>query len=188
MKKQILLLLAVLLLLAAAGNSLAEEPAAFIPPEPGEDMSVEKDMGLLLNGIWYPILSDFRALHEALGEPLALSAAPSCVFVGEDKEFAFQGLSVFTNPVGEQDIWFELVITDNTYATSRGIRIGDTLEVLENAYGGRCYWEGESILTYSISGVEGDYASPCLMFEVAGDVITGIDMYYPTNVTHPAAP
>ncbi len=188
MKKYTLLLLAVLMLLAAAGNALAQEPAAFIPPEPGEIMSIEKDMGLFLNDTWYPILSDFQVLHEVLGEPLELNAAPSCVFVGEDKEFAYTGLSVFTNPVGEQDIWFELQMTDSTYATSRGIRVGDTLEMLKTAYGGRCYWEGETILTYSISGIEGDYVSPCIMFEVADDIIVSIDIYYPTNVTHPAAP
>jgi hypothetical protein len=186
MKLCYLLILALLTLFTPAGNALAEEPDAFIPPVPGEDMSLEKDMGLLLNGMWYPILNDFRALHEALGEPAALNAAPSCVFVGEDKEYVYEGLTAFTNPVGEQDIWFEMQLTNNTYATSRGIRVGDTLEMLQNAYGDRCYWEGETILTYSVSGIEGDYASPCIMFEIVDDVIASIDIYYPTNVTEPA--
>jgi hypothetical protein len=182
-----ILLLAFLMLFTSGGSALAEEPVAFIPPEPGENMSVEKDMGLLLNGVWYPILTDIHALHETLGEPAATNAAPSCVYVGEDKEFAYEGLSVFTNPVGEQDIWFEIQLTNNSYATSRGIRVGDTLDMLKEAYGIRCYWEGETILTYSVSGIEGDYVSPCIMFEIVDDVIASIDIYYPTNVTEPAA-
>jgi hypothetical protein len=186
MRIHILLILAILMLFTAAGSALAEEPAAFIPPVPGENMSLGKDMGLLLNGVWYPILTDIHALYAALGEPNALNAAPSCVFVGEDKEFVYEGLTIFTNPVGEQDVWFEMQLTSNAYATSRGIRVGDTLETLRNAYGSRCYWEGETILTYSVSGMEGDYLSPCIMFEIVDDVIASIDIYYPTNVTEPA--
>jgi hypothetical protein len=151
-------------------------------------MSLEKDIGLLLNGTWYPILTDFRALHEVMGEPNALNAAPSCVYVGEDKEYVYEGLTAFTNPAGGQDIWFEMQLTNNTYSTSRGIRVGDTLDLLKEAYGDRCYWEGETILTYSVSGIEGDYISPCIMFEIVDDVIASIDIYYPTNVTEQATP
>lgn len=183
-----ILLLAFLIMFVAAGNALAEEPAAFIPPVPGEDMSLEKDIGLLHSGVWHPILTDIHAILEALGEPAALNAAPSCVFVGEDKEFVYEGLTFFTNPVGEKDIWFEAQLTSNSYATSRGIRVGDTLKMLQETYGDRCYWEGETILTYSVSGIEGDYVSPCIMFEIVDNVIVSIDIYYPTNVTEPAVP
>jgi hypothetical protein len=187
MKVHNFILLAILMLFVAAGSALAEEPAAFVPPVPGEDMSLGKDMGLILSGVWQPILTDIHGIYEALGEPAALNAAPSCVFVGEDKEFVYEGLTFFTNPVGEQDIWFEAQLTSNAYATSRGIRVGDTLDMLKEAYGSRCYWEGETILTYSVSGIEGDYLSPCIMFEIVDDVIASIDIYYPTNVTEPAA-
>jgi len=185
MKKYFLLLLAALMLLMTAGIALAEVNASFIPPESGENMTVEKDMGLLINKTWYPILTDIQSLHEALGDHTVMNAAPSCVFVGEDKEFVYEGMSIFTNPVGEKDIWFELYMTDNTYATSRGIRVGDTLYMLQKVYGSRCYWEGDTTLTYSVSGIEGDYVSPCIMFEVVDDIIVSIDVYYPTNVIEP---
>lgn len=181
-----IMLLAGLMLIAASAGALAEVNAVFIPPVQGEDMSLEKDMGLFLNGVWYPILTDIHTLREALGEPAAMNAAPSCVFVGEDKEFVYEGLTFFTNPVGEQDIWFEAQLTSNAYATTRGIRVGDTLDMLKEAYGDRCYWEGDTILTYSVSGIEGDYLSPCIMFEIVDDVIASIDIYYPTNVTEPS--
>ena len=187
MKLHFMLMLPILMLFAASGSALAEKPATFIPPLPGDNMSLEKDVGLLLNDTWYPILTDIHALRDALGEPAALNAAPSCVFVGDDKEYVYEGLTIFTNPAGEQDIWFEMQLTNNAYATSRGIRVGDTLEMLQNAYGELCYWEGDTILTYSVSGIEGDYASPCIMFEIVDDVISSIDIYYPTNVTAPAA-
>jgi hypothetical protein len=187
MKSLVFLLLALIFLFVTNANTLAEVTAAFIPPVPGEHMSLERDIGLLLKGAWYPILTDTQTLREALGEPAALNAAPSCVFVGEDKEFVYEGLTFFTNPVGDQDIWFEAQLTSNAYATSRGIRVGDTLDMLKEAYGDRCYWEGETILTYSVSGIEGDYVSPCIMFEIVDDVIASIDIYYPTNVTEPTA-
>ena len=187
MKTFLIILLACVMLFAAYANTMAEETPAFVPPVHGENMSLEKDMGLLLDGVWHPILNDVQSLREALGEPAALNAAPSCVFVGEDKEFVYEGLTYFTNPVGEQDIWFEAQLTSNAYGTSRGIRVGDTMDMLKEAYGEGCYWEGETILTYSVSGIEGDYASPCIMFEIVDDVIAGIDIYYPTNVAEPEA-
>ncbi len=168
--------------LAYAGGAAAEDiQAAYAAPEPGAPLTLEGDMGLLIGETWYPILNDFAPLRAALGEPDEISAAPSCVFQGEDREFVYGGMSVFTNPLGELDVWYEAYIVDEGFVTARGVGVGADLDALLAAYGENCYMEGENVLTYSVSGVEGDYESPCIIFELTDGVVSCIDIYYPTN-------
>ena len=170
------ILLCALLLTAAA-----ETAPAYTAPEPGAPLALETDLGLLVDGVWYPILNDFAPLLAALGEPTDLVAAPSCVFKGEDKEFVYDGMSVYTNPLGEIDVWYEAYITGADFRTARGIGIGAALEDVLAAYGENYYLEGEDMLTYSLSGDPEDYASPCLVFTLTGGAVSCIDIYYPTN-------
>jgi len=140
------------------------------------------DMGISAGGQWFPIWQDASGLLSTLGGDYILSTAPSCVFEGEDKEFAFDGFYVFTNPDGDRDIWYSFYIETDAFPTARGIKVGDSLDDVFSAYGDRYYWEGDTILTYSISGVEGDAASPCIQFTVLDGFVAAIDIYYPTNV------
>ena len=156
------------------------DTASIALPEP---LSMNDDIGISINGQWFPIWQDATGLLQALGGDYALTSAPSCVFEGEDKEFAYDGFYVYTNPDGDKDIWYSIFLESDKYSTARGIRVGDGLDVVIAAYGDRYYWEGESILTYSISGVEGDIASPCIQFTVSEDSVTAIEIYYPTNVS-----
>ena len=170
------ILLCALLLTAAA-----ETAPAYTAPEPGAPLALETDLGLLVDGVWYPILNDFAPLLAALGEPTDLVAAPSCVFKGEDKEFVYDGMSVYTNPLGEVDVWYEAYITGAGFQTARGIGIGSAREDVLAAYGENYYLEGEDMLTYSLSGDPEDYASPCLVFTLTDGAVSCIDIYYPTN-------
>jgi len=179
MKRMILLTIVVLTLLS--GLAKAE---GYAPPEPGAAFTLEGDMGVLVDGVFYKILADFAPLREALGEPVEVASAPSCVFVGEDREFAYDGAYIFTNPAGERDVWYELFITGEGFSTARGLRVGDSFERLRELYGEPHYWEGERMATYSVSGEEGDYESPCMMIELDGEgLVVTIDLYYPTNVS-----
>jgi hypothetical protein len=146
------------------------------------DMSLEKDMGITVSGTWYPIHQDAAPLLEAIGEDFELYAAPSCLFAGDDKEFSYDSCSVFTNPDGDKDIWYIIDLKDGTYSTSRGIHVGSTKDELIAAYGEKFYWESDYQMTYSISGVQGDLTSPCIIFDLADDVVTKIEIYYPTNM------
>ena len=149
------------------------------------ELDMDRDMGISVGGQWFPIWQDASGLVQALGmitHDYVLSTAPSCVFEGEDKEFDFGGIFVFTNPDGARDLWFSIYFTKDLLSTSRGITIGSTLEEVHEAYGDRFYWEGDTILTYSISGIEGDAASPCIQFTIINNRVTAIDIYYPTNV------
>ena len=170
-----ILLLSALLLVSPAGAE------GYTAPEDGAPMTLEGDMGLLIGGKWFPILNDFAPLKAALGDPLDMNAAPSCVFKGEDKEFLYDGMTVYTNPLGEMDVWFEAYIDGEGFTTSRGIGIGAAESEILAAYGDRYYSEGEGMMTYSLSSDPTDYASPCIIFTLSEGAVVTIDLYYPTN-------
>lgn len=167
------LLLTLTLFFGLFGGCGAAKPA---------DISLEKDMGITVDGTWFPIYQDAAPLLASLGEDYELYAAPSCLFTGEDKEFSYGSCSVFTNPDGDQDIWYLMALKDGTYATARGIHVGSTKDELIAAYGEKYYWESDYQMVYSISGVKGDLASPCIIFDLQDDVVTKIEIYYPTNM------
>ncbi|MDR2600678.1 MAG: hypothetical protein LBC73_10455 [Oscillospiraceae bacterium] len=161
-------------------GAVGHPPIRAVEPEP---LEMTKDMGIVVNGEWFPIWQDASALLNALGDDYELSTAPSCVFEGDDKEFAYDRVFVFTNPDGSRDLWFSIFIIDNSLSTARGITVGSTLDEVIAAYGSNHYWEGSNILTYSLSGIEGDIDSPCIQFTISDEVVTAIEIYYPTNVT-----
>lgn len=174
-KKIFVLTLCALMLLTSA---LAE---GFVAPAAGDPLSLEADLGLAIDGTFYPILYYFDGLHEALGEELDMMAAPSCAFKGDDKEFVYDGMSIYTNPLGDDDVWMEAYITGGDWTTTRGIGIGASMEDVVAAYGDGYYADGDDMITYSLSGDPDDYASPCIIFTLEGGAVSCIDIYYPTN-------
>ena len=147
-------------------------------------LSLEHDLGISVNNQWFPIQHDVRELLAAIDGNYVLSTAPSCVFEGDDKEFDFGGVLISTNPNpdGTRDIWFSIFITCEEFPTARGIRVGSTLEDIIAAYGSRYFWEGNNVITYSISGIPGDISSPCIQFTLSDGIVTAIEIYFPTNV------
>lgn len=179
-KKIFVLTLCALMLMTAA----LAEGFTWTAPAPGDPFTLEYDMGLCIDGTWFPIVNDFDGgLHQLLGEELDMMAAPSCAFKGDDKEFVFDGMSIYTNPLGDMDVWMEAYITGGDWTTARGIGIGATVDDILAAYGENYYHEGgnEDIMTYSISGKPNDYASPCTIFTLEDGAVIAIDIYYNTN-------
>ncbi len=161
--------------------NVSEDEAAQSEESGVEPFTLEKDMGVTLDGTWYPVLTDAAPMVESMGDH-ELFASPSCVYdSGDDKEFACKDYSIFTNPVDGKDIWYDFMVSGGTIETARGIKIGDSVDDIIAAYGDKYYWEGENILTYSVSGVEGDYESPCIIFTIEDDKVTLFNIYYPTN-------
>ena len=149
-------------------------------------LSLEDDLGISVDGEWFPVFRDVTDLVSAFGPNYNLYVADSCVFEGEDKEFEYDGFYIFTNPNGdwgEKDIWYSLYIESDTLSTSRGISVGATLEDVIAAYGNRFFWEGDNVMTFSLSGIRGDAASPCIQFIFSDNIVIAIEIYYPTNVT-----
>lgn len=151
-------------------------------PLPGEAVTMEKDLGVLIDNVYYPVYSPVDELLMALGEPVETLSSPSCVFVGEDYEYDYEYANLFTSPIDGMNIWYEFYIFDVGVATTRGVSVGDSVEKMLEMYGEGYYTEGDGMYTYSLSGDPEDYTSPCMIFETADGVIVSIDIYYPTNV------
>lgn len=161
---------------------LNEDGTEWIAPVSGETVTMEKDLGVIVNGVFYQVYRPAEPLIAALGEPVETVSSPSCVFVGEDFEYAYEMGTIYSSPIDEQNIWYEFYIYDIGITTTRGLSVGDTVEKMLELYGESYYSEGEGMYTYSLSGDPDDYASPCLIFETEEGVIVTIDVYYPTNI------
>ncbi len=183
MKKMLCALLAALLALAAM-SAPAEEAgeAEWIAPEPGEAVTAEKDLGVLIEGVFYPVYQPVGPLLEALGEPDDTIVSPSCVYEGEDREYDYGFGSLYTSPIDGEDLWYEFYIFGEGMTTTRGLAVGDPEERIVELYGGNYFCEGEGMYTYSLTGDSEDLISPCLIFETEDGVVVTIDIYYPTNV------
>ena len=180
-RKTLMLTLCAVMLLILTTASLAESD--WTAPTAGSAFSLEGDMGLCVGGNWFPILNYFddAGLKGALGDPIDMLAAPSCAFKGDDKEFTYDGISIYTNPLGDQDVWYEAYITGGDWTTTRGIGIGSSREEVLAAYGEGHYGDSEDYITWSVSGDPRDFASPCITFTFENDAVTCVDIYYPTN-------
>lgn len=181
MMKKLAFVLALVLMMIPFG-ALAETAEAWTAPAAGEALSLEKDLGVVVNDVFYPVFQPVDGLLAALGEPLETISSPSCVFEGEDREHAYEYGSIYTNPIDGADVWYEFYIYDMGMSTTRGLSVGDSVEKMLELYGEGYYSEGEGMYTYSLSGDPEDYGSPCLIFESEDGVIVTIDIYYPTNI------
>ena len=187
MKKILAALLSALMLLTCC--AFAETAAVttadgieWTAPAAGEAVSLEKDMGVIVNNVFYAAFSPVEPLIEALGEPDETASSPSCVFEGEDFEYSYVYGYISTNPIDGQNIWYDFYICDLGVSTTRGLSVGDSVEKMLELYGDGYYCEGEGMYTYSLSGDPEDMGSPCLIFESDDGVITAMDIYYPTNI------
>ncbi len=136
----------------------------------------ERDMIFVYNGIPYPISSDSALLLEALGEQYEEMASPSCAFVGEDKKFIYDNITVYTYPDGEKDLINEIYFYGGNYTTSRGISLGNSLEQVKSVYGEGGFEQGNNYI-YVVSGSIEDTMSPKLYFELTDGIVSGISFF-----------
>ena len=61
--------------------------------------------------------------------------APSCAFVGEDKQFIYDFATIYTYPMDGVDMINEIYIYGGEYTTSRGIGLGATIDEVKAEYG-----------------------------------------------------
>ena len=72
---------------------------------------------------------------EKLGTPVEQYEAPSCAFGDLDKVWTYNGFRVDTYQIDGVDYILDVVFTDDSVTTAEGVRIGDTLDAVKNAYG-----------------------------------------------------
>jgi len=171
MKKLLPIVLAIALCLAfaACGGAPAGAPSGSFS---------EKDLGFGLDGKTYYLREDSAELIKALGDGYEYSEVVSCVYDGKDKTFEYPGVTVGTVPVDGADVTECITLTDGTYSTLRGAKVGDTIEAVKAPYGDG--WFDDGYLTYSLSGDSGDIHSERIQFEYANDAVTRIFIYSPS--------
>lgn len=173
LKKNLSLSLAVLLMLcivAACGG----KPASAAPT----GAFSEKDLGVEIAGKIYYLREDSAALLSALGDGYEYSEMVSCVYDGKDKTFTYPGITVNTVPVDGKDVIEMITLTDATYATLRGAKVGDALSSLTELYGADYFNDG--YITYSITNDPADIQAERIQFEPAGDAVGTIYIYSPS--------
>jgi hypothetical protein len=178
-----LTILSLLLASACAAKPTSTTPATTaVPPTETTFLTgafSKKDLVFSYGGKDVTLLSDVQPLLEVLGDGYSVTAAPSCMFTGEDKRFTYPAFDIFTYPIDEQDQIDEIVVTDAGYMTARGVSVGDSYDSVVNAYG-----DGEFddvVLTY-LDPAEDPDKSPRLIFGIDEGVVTYISYYSARNM------
>lgn len=100
----------------------------------------EDDFALVLEGETYRLgdaAAPLAAVMEAAMGPVAVTEADSCMFDGQDKEFATGELLMATYPIGPggADVIETLMVIGGAHETARGIGIGAAKAEVVAAYG-----------------------------------------------------
>lgn len=98
-----------------------------------------KGYAFIYYGVSVTMDADAAPIIEKLGEPASYFEAASCAFEGLDKMYTYSGFEIDTYPVGDKDYVSSVILKDDSVSTAEGICIGDSLEKLQQTYGG----EGE---------------------------------------------
>ena len=137
-----------------------------------DDLSVEAD------GNVHIVLGDAGNLIGFLGEPTVYSAAPSCLFEGEDKLFEFADLIIYTIPDEDTDLIDGIDFLTDRFQTRRGITVGSTRDEVLAAYGEP--FDQEYDLIY-VTDLEMGGTAPRITFVMDGDTVSAISIYSGSN-------
>lgn len=170
MRRKGMALIAALLLLCGMA-ACDEEPGALS----------EQDLSLAIGAAAYNLRQDAGPLLDSLGERQDFTQRISCLYVGMDKSFVYPGIRIDTVPAGEEgrDVIEMIALTDATYSTTRGVRVGDTLEAVREAYGEPHADDGYYMMYY-LSGDASDLASPRIEFQVEGGAVVAVFLLSPS--------
>lgn len=137
--KKILLIILLILLTGCnnaaepvSGTNAGEEtPAGSI----AEDEPKVNDYSFEYNGVAIHMGEPAVPVVEALGEPLSYFEAASCVFLGLDKIYSYNGFELYTFPKDEADYISSVSLKDDSVSTLKGICLGMKLEKVIEKYG-----------------------------------------------------
>ena len=179
----VLSILSILLACACAAKPAAPTSTTTVVP-PTETTFLtgafsKKDLVFSYGGKDVTLLSDVQPLLQVLGEEYSVTAAPSCMFTGEDKRFTYPAFDIFTYPIDGQDQIDEIVVTDTVFVTARGVSVGDSYDSVVAAYGDGEF--DEVVLTY-LDPAEDPDKSPRLIFGIDEGVVTYISYYSARNM------
>ena len=151
-------------------QSSKNTPKPTDPPKQ-EGSFAASDAVFVYNDRQVALNSDMDTVLAALGEANSMTTAPSCIGVGEDKTYHYDGFTVTTYPRGDKDYVMEIKVLDAAIATAKGIRLGSSMDDMTAAYG-----SGYRTFGYICAYQTNDNKS--LQFFVEDGVITEISYAY----------
>lgn len=151
-------------------QSSKSTPKPTNPPKQ-EGSFAASDAVFVYNDRQVALNSDMDTVLAALGEANSMTTAPSCIGVGEDKTYHYDGFTVTTYPRGDKDYVMEIKVLDAAIATAKGIRLGSSMDDMTAAYG-----SGYRTFGYICAYQTNDNKS--LQFFVEDGVITEISYAY----------
>lgn len=151
-------------------QSSKSTPKPTDPPKQ-EGSFAASDAVFVYNDRQVALNSDMDTVLASLGEANSMTTAPSCIGVGEDKTYHYDGFTVTTYPRGDKDYVMEIKVLDAAIATAKGIRLGSSMDDMTAAYG-----SGYRTFGYICAYQTNDNKS--LQFFVEDGVITEISYAY----------
>lgn len=113
-----------------------------------EDKDVDDNFSFKKSDIVITIDDEAEAILNKLGEPMKYFEAPSCAYQGLDKTYYYSGFEVTTYTDKDTDYIANILLVDDSVATSKGIYIGSNRNDVVNAYGSE-YVESTGQYSYS---------------------------------------
>ena len=128
----------------------------------------EADIALVISGKTFAINDPVEAILETLGEDFEYSEMVSGTYDGFDKLYDYGTITVATVPPEGKDLIAAVYVLGGDQATtSKGIKIGSTLDEVEAAYG-KGYTLDDDMLSYW-AGPKNDIKTPTLCFSLDGE-------------------
>lgn len=181
MKNRLLIIVMAVIILMLAACSAGNSQVAGKPGSESAKGFGEKDLVFAYNGKEYPLKSDAAPLLAALGSDYKETKAISCAYIGEDKVFEYEFMTILTYPMEGKDLLDEIYFTGGSFETPKGIKIGSTLEEVKAKYGEKGF-EKDGSYVYVLSGDINDLKSPQLIFELKDGKVSGVSFYGASNV------
>jgi len=152
---------------SASGEPQADSESDDADSNKSDDPEMAVDFSFKMSDHLIIMDQDINEVLAAAGEPIGVFEAPSCAFDGVDRVFGYPGLQIHTYPVGDSDHIHTISFRDDSVVTTEGgIRLGDSLQKMLDAYG-TDYRHDTGMYTFT-------RGRTTLEFFVQDDIIMGI--------------
>jgi hypothetical protein len=129
------------------------------------------DLTCEINGKKIDLNEDMSSVLSKLGEAKNVTSEQSCHGkTGEDKTYEYNGFTIYTYPGGGNDLVLEVNVLSSAVPTSKGIKVGSSLNDITAVYGNGYTTDGNYIIFSS--GIK------TLQFFMNGNTVSEIDYYY----------
>lgn len=174
--KKVWLILPLIILIALSACGQQKENAS------AQGTFNEKDLIFEINGEKFELRTPAAPLIAALGDDYTVDSSPSCLYIGEDKQYYYENVFIFTYPMEGEDTIDQISISGGDYTTTKGIGIGSSFEQMEEQYG-KEWFDIDGECAYVVSGDPDDFSSKKLYFEIKSGVVASFTYYGAANAS-----